>query len=274
MIYSPIRMDIEQLSKSQVVLLTLLVTFVTSIATGIVTVSLMEKAPPAIAQTVNRVVEHTIERIVPTTQTASAGQTKTMLIKESDLMTQSVADFSPSVVRLYSSDSTDPLFLGLGVVVESGGVISDTAALGAYGDAVAVFGDGSRLRLFVVARDDSNGYAFLRVSTSTIETGAKPIAWVPATIAPARAKLAESVVALNGKTIPRVNGGMVTSIVPRQGSGDIVETDLPEGAIMYGSPLINDNGDLVGMSTEISRAVSGNAFVAVSVPKGSGSIKK
>ena len=151
-------MDIEQLSKSQVVLLTLLVTFVTSIATGIVTVSLMEKAPPAIAQTVNRVVEHTIERIVPTTQTASAGQTKTMLIKESDLMTQSVADFSPSVVRLYSSDSTDPLFLGLGVVVESGGVISDTAALGAYGDAVAVFGDGSRLRLFVVARDDSNGY--------------------------------------------------------------------------------------------------------------------
>ena len=34
-------MNMEELSKSQIVLLTLLVSFVTSIATGIVTVSLM-----------------------------------------------------------------------------------------------------------------------------------------------------------------------------------------------------------------------------------------
>src|SRR4029077_18213268 len=54
-------MDIEKLTKSQIVLLTLLVSFVTSIATGIVTVSLMDQAPPAIAQSVSRIVEHTVE---------------------------------------------------------------------------------------------------------------------------------------------------------------------------------------------------------------------
>ena len=35
-------MDLEKLNKSQIVLLTLLVSFVTSIATGIVTVALMQ----------------------------------------------------------------------------------------------------------------------------------------------------------------------------------------------------------------------------------------
>jgi hypothetical protein len=44
-------MDIEELSKSQLIMLALLLSFVTSMATGIVTFSLMDQAPPAIAQT-------------------------------------------------------------------------------------------------------------------------------------------------------------------------------------------------------------------------------
>ena len=65
-------MDMEHLSKSQIVLLTLLVSFVTSIATGIVTVSLMDQAPPAIAQTVNRIIERTVEKVVSSGQSAAA----------------------------------------------------------------------------------------------------------------------------------------------------------------------------------------------------------
>ncbi len=57
-------MDIEDLSKAQLLLLTVMVNFVVSIATGILTVSLLDRAPIQIAQGVDRVVERTIQTIV------------------------------------------------------------------------------------------------------------------------------------------------------------------------------------------------------------------
>src|ERR1700690_30511 len=117
-------MDIEQLSKSQIILLTLLTSFVTSIATGIVSVSLMDQAPPVVAQTVNRVVEHTVEKVIPSGQTAASTVTteKTVVINQSDAISQAVQKATPSVVRLYaSSDPTQ--FIALGTVLNSTGMI-------------------------------------------------------------------------------------------------------------------------------------------------------
>ena len=52
------------LNTQQLVLLCLLVAFVTSIATGITVVSLMDQGQTPVTQTVNRIVERTIERVV------------------------------------------------------------------------------------------------------------------------------------------------------------------------------------------------------------------
>ena len=47
----------EELTKTQLVLLVLLVSFMTSVVTGIVTVTLIDQAPKPVTQTINRVVE-------------------------------------------------------------------------------------------------------------------------------------------------------------------------------------------------------------------------
>ena len=96
-------MEIDKLNKNQIVLLTLLVSFVTSIATGIVTVTLIDQAPVGVTQTVNRVVERTIERVVP-------GETKTTtVIKEVPILIteeQLIADLvqSASAARKSRAD--------------------------------------------------------------------------------------------------------------------------------------------------------------------------
>lgn len=55
----------DGLDNRQIILLTLLVSFVTSIATGIVTVTLVEEAPKGFTSTINKVIETTVEKVVP-----------------------------------------------------------------------------------------------------------------------------------------------------------------------------------------------------------------
>ena len=260
-------MDIEQLSRSQTILLTLLVSFITSIATGIVTVSLMEQAPPVIAQTVNRVIERTVQQVVPN-QTAAAvvTQEKTVVVKESELVSQAVTRATPSVVHLYSSDSLAPVFLGLGVVVEASGTIAiDASELGESADVVIELSSGSHVHAFVVVRDSANSLAYLAPATTTIE--GKTPAWTPISIASKNPVLGQSVVALAGKTIARVAEGIITSIVPPSSPSDsqIIDTDISGSSIMAGSPLIDTNGGLLGISTSHARESSATGFISASV---------
>ncbi len=260
-------MDIEQLSKSQIVLLTLLVSFVTSIATGIVTVSLMDQAPPAIAQTVNRIIERTVEKVVPAGQSAATviTQEKTVVVKESTLISEMVSRIEPSVVRLYTSDVENPQFLGLGVVSDGTGMIVSGADIGDSVSTMVERNDNTRVRGFISSKDAVYGLSYFTTATTTAD--GKPVTWKPVTLSPKDPMLGESLIAVAGRSVARIAAGIVTALVPGvdESAPQIIETDIAEGSILPGSPLFDTDGNLRGLSTAVSRAAEPSSFVSARV---------
>ncbi len=99
--------EIKDLNKTQLILLAILISFVVSIATGIVTVTLMQQAPTGFTQTVNRVVQQTIEKVVPD---YTPGKTQTVVVKEDDLVVDAVAKARAGIFPMFTSkDATSPI---------------------------------------------------------------------------------------------------------------------------------------------------------------------
>jgi hypothetical protein len=124
-------MDIKDLNKSQLLLLAVLLSFVTSIATGITTVTLMQQAPSSITTPVNRVIRQTIEKIE---QVEGKTVTQTVVVKEEDLVVDAVAK-NKSAVFAITKDGYDQngnaaeLSVGQGFAINNDGVIVVDAGL-------------------------------------------------------------------------------------------------------------------------------------------------
>ncbi len=101
-------MDLKDLNNYQLVLLTLLISFVTSIATGIVTVYLLQESP-AVSSVINQVIERTIETTVPNSvATQIPTQQKTIIIKEDDLVAESLNRGFKQTGAIYTKITTTP----------------------------------------------------------------------------------------------------------------------------------------------------------------------
>lgn len=112
-------MNIEDLNKNQIVLLVLLVSFVTSIATGIVTITLMDQAPAGVTQTINRVVERTVERVVPgPTQTATVIKEVPVIITEEDQIISAIKNAEPAILKVVAVNDPEKM-------ISSGFIFSD-----------------------------------------------------------------------------------------------------------------------------------------------------
>jgi hypothetical protein len=277
-------MDIENLNKSQMILLTLLVSFITSIATGIVTVSLLQQAPPVITETVNRIVERTVERVIPS-QAASAAtsqentQPQTVVIKESELVASAVQKISPAIVRLYSGQATSSTFLGIGVVAgDSGTIIADAGLVGDYSNVSIQTESGARVMGGGITIDKATGIAYI-LATSTKD--GISITWTAAPISPELADLGQFAVLIAGKLTNKVAQGIISASTPlggnTSGGVQILETSIAKDAILPGSPIMDSSGRILGISTSVSRDIAESGFIAgasIRSPHTSGLVEK
>src|SRR6185436_644354 len=125
-------MDIKDLNKPQLILLAVLLSFITSIATGITTVTLMQQAPASFTTPVNRVVRQTIEKIQ---QVEGKTVTQTVVVKEEDLVVDAIAK-NKSALFVITKDGQDEEFKNAEVSAGNGFAISNDGIIVSDGSLV------------------------------------------------------------------------------------------------------------------------------------------
>lgn len=112
----------EDLNKSQLILLAILVSFVTSITTSTLTVAKLDEGAPTVTQTITRVVERTIETVTPG-QTNTVVKEVPVVVTEEELIVKVVDEASAAVGTLTYGTTDNPPVLGLGFVLAGGSYI-------------------------------------------------------------------------------------------------------------------------------------------------------
>lgn len=258
----------ENLTKQQLTLLALLLSFVTSIATGIVTVSLMERAPKAVTQTINRVIEKTVERVVPAeNQKASVVTRETVVVRSDDLAVAAIEKNAKSIVRVKRvegvGDKRNEVLAGLGLVVSQDGLIAVDAGVlerqfDSYGSPIprsflASLPSGTVAELKFIGTDEENGISLFSVA---------PPAGASLDVTPAefgdadKMKLGQTVISLGGEKDNSVATGIVANLAKKETpdkSVTAIYTDRDAASALSGTVLVNLTGEVVGINAGLFR---------------------
>lgn len=219
-------MDIEDLSKSQLLLLTILVNFVVSIATGVMTVSLLDEAPTTVTQTVNRIVDHTIETV--TTQVPVIGNEPQAPSTE-ELLTSAIAANVARTVTFLRTNGDEVLGTGL--------YLPDARAVVSVSDALPAslrvrFANGT-----IVAADRSNRDNLL-VRYDFAADATLPAAPSARLTATGDLKQGQTAIGLG------TDGSAVTGIISRIDEGSFA-ANLP--GVPTGAAVVNLSGSVIGI---------------------------
>lgn len=269
----------DDLNKNQLVLLCLLVSFVTSIASGIITTSLLREAPQNVTQTINRVVERTVETVAPqVTNTNTVTREVTVVVKEEDLIIDSIKKSRSSLVRIVRISKNGPtagqqIPVSVGVVVKNDGTILTDKRFVTNDDELRAVLPGIAEPVAFKIIGTAAGTNALYVMPDLRDGDSKN--FVPMPLATEVPQLGQTVIAVGGKDKEAVSIGRINLLDHESGVASatstkavaLVQTDTPLRDTIPGSILINLNGAMLGF--EIYDRTNGqeSSYTAVGILK-------
>lgn len=246
-------MNIEHLTKSQIILLTLFVSFVSSMATGIVVVTLMQQAPTPITQSITNVVERTIEKVAPTIVEKPS---KPVVVKDEDLVVAAIERNDKSVVAFRMAGDDGAMHAaGVGAIVSPDGlVVTDKKNFG--GGILMTTVGGVQYALQMVSSNSSRSLVLARLVPVAASTST-PATFTPVTLGDASTlKVGQTALVLGGRDGKTVTPGIVTALETHMVTAknakaetkilDSISISQRVGGSSNGAPIITLEGVVVG----------------------------
>lgn len=259
----------EDLNKHQLILIVLLVTFVTSIATGIITFTLLQEAPIEVTQTINRVVEKTIERVVPVEGQPEKIVT-TVVINEEDRVLESIAKNEKSIVRLKTigADGSE-IVAGLGLVISADGIIlADLRSYNAASNFAINFFDGKSYAVSKTFVDNENGLIFMKISVPQNENPKYTL--YPTVFGDSNdLKIGQTLVAISGRDSNAASIGRVFQLILEEDKKTVksVISDIKVSKSHPGSPILNLAGEIVGLEAPLADSDTEHTYIPINIAK-------
>ena len=243
--------EIKDLNKTQLILLAILLSFVVSVATGIVTVTLLQQAPSGVTQTINRVVQQTIEKAVPD---YIPGTTQTVVVKEDDLVVDAVSKTRVNIVPLFATaDATDSLM----DVYSAGGGVFVAKSDGLDATQTFVVKDGTTPVPVKVVGNSSDGITILAAdfADKSINDFPKSIFGKDADI-----KAGQTVIAISSESIYKDTVQNIIEKDQKDVTGNVTDkwdvvslgNVIPSDVI--GAPVADLDGNVIGFVTSVANA--------------------
>lgn len=229
-------MNIEDLSKTQLLFLTILVNFVTAIATAVLTVSLLDQAPPTVTQTINHIVERTVETAAQATPIPGiVTKQTTVVIKDEDLLAAAIGADASRTVYIYKGSTTTPAIATATYIPKARAVVTVSAAT-LPKEALIVFPGGVGVPASI-SRSGAKITIYGFSDQSTLPTVSSP-------------DLVTSASLKQGQTAVGItrDGSAITAIISKV-DADGVHAELP--GVPAGAAVVNISGDLVGIASGI-----------------------
>ncbi|MCI5108882.1 MAG: hypothetical protein MRY49_03505 [Candidatus Pacebacteria bacterium] len=232
----------DDLNKQQLILLVILVAFVVSIATGIITTSLLSKAPVEVTRTINQVVERTVETVVPNdidSEKEVVTVKETVVVTEEDRVIEAIEKNKSKVVRVFE----EGVFRGIGFLKGDTEIATVGPIFNGSGNYKARFDGGEEVDVNFDRRDDV-GVVYLKVQTEGKN-------YENASLSSEDLKLGQRVIVIYGIN-QAISTGLVSSI-----TGDSrVITSIDTTNMENGSILLNLSGEIVGVLSSTKEFVS------------------